>query len=239
MKANAELLLKGDDRAFRSLIDETPDALKALRAHREALTPMIAGDLHWNERNFETLEAGSEAIELWRKEAMPILDAHRLQRQTLSEAIDGMKIRDDADWETTIDLVFENVFETSFRPALQAGERGLLSRERRLAKAVTRYMTGQMAIFSRFSQLPESAAYQRRIANFLISKSSGMTPADAAQVRQVYEEFLDLLLSKSLITPDDHFTYREVFPLFDPFYLDFESYKGAEVREVVRQVLSR
>jgi hypothetical protein len=53
----------------------------------------------------------------------------------------------------------------------------------------------------------------------LFERGQGATPEDVDEIRGVYEGYLHVLLDKSLISPDDLTTYKELYPLFDPFFL--------------------
>ena len=40
--------------------------------------------------------------------------------------------------------------------------------------------------------------------------------------RNLYAQFLRILMQKSLITPDDYEVYQQICPLFDPVYVFYD-----------------
>ncbi len=52
---------------------------------------------------------------------------------------------------------------------------------------------------------------------------------------------MDLLLAQRLLTPDDAATFKEVYPLFEPFYVDYDqglhSYQALD--ELSRSVFAK
>jgi hypothetical protein len=42
------------------------------------------------------------------------------------------------------------------------------------------------------------------------------------RIRAIYTDYLDLLLSRNLITQDDRDTFKEVYPIFRPVYVDYD-----------------
>ena len=84
-------------------------------------------------------------------------------------------------------------------------------------------MAGQLAIFSKFHFVKESKEYQERITKVLMSKQqTGMVIEDVKEMRQMYEEYLEMLMQKNLISKDDQYTYSELYPLFDPYYVCYD-----------------
>ncbi len=56
-------------------------------------------------------------------------------------------------------------------------------------------------------------------------------------IRAAYEEYLQILVTKNVISKDDQATYAEVYPLFDPYYVSYD--KGVSAYEDLRNVSSR
>eukprot|EP01088_Endostelium_zonatum_P020663 TRINITY_DN7728_c0_g1_i1.p1 TRINITY_DN7728_c0_g1~~TRINITY_DN7728_c0_g1_i1.p1 ORF type:complete len:522 (-),score=99.87 TRINITY_DN7728_c0_g1_i1:53-1618(-) len=92
-------------------------------------------------------------------------------------------------------------------------------------------MAGQMAIFGSYHFIPESAQYQSKIMDKLLSRyQEGMDIDYINSVRSIYEEYLAVLLKKNLISKDDLITFSDLYPVFDPLYvtydMGFESYES-------------
>lgn len=110
-----------------------------------------------------------------------------------------------------------------------------------------RYMYGQSLIFKHFSFLPESEQVFKLINDTLKTYfldwwvngggpkkgARANTPADMEhaarqfvgmipRIRALYTDYLDLLLSRNMITQDDRDTFKEVYPIFRPVYVDYD-----------------
>lgn len=57
------------------------------------------------------------------------------------------------------------------------------------------------------------------------------------KIRAVYEEYLQKLVSMSVISKDDQATYAEVYPLFDPYFVSYD--KGVSQYENLADVSKR
>jgi hypothetical protein len=42
------------------------------------------------------------------------------------------------------------------------------------------------------------------------------------RIRAIYNDYLDLLFKRNLITQDDRDTFKEVYPIFRPVYVDYD-----------------
>lgn len=64
-----------------------------------------------------------------------------------------------------------------------------------------------------------------------------ITDQEIEQLRSVYENYLDKLLELSLISSDDHATFSQVYPLFDPFFVCYD--KNVTEYEPLASISSR
>lgn len=116
----------------------------------------------------------------------------------------------DEDPSPFLESLFEYVFEKYVRPVL----RDIVSLDdesRRLFRAFCRWITGQLALCSKFHFLPESAALRSQVISRLSQFGDGksFTLADASSIRVEFESFLRVLNSRNLISPDDAITFAE------------------------------
>lgn len=72
-----------------------------------------------------------------------------------------------------IDQVFEVVFEERIKPVLTQENIELLPEPVRLHRAFARWMAGQLAIFSKFYFIRESAVYQEQIIKLVLDTKDG------------------------------------------------------------------
>lgn len=237
LSANVELCVTGSDAKFRQLANNNRDALDALEEYKRQFFPFFISDYHWNNENFENLGKHVSEMERWKSIAIPIFQAFGLNRPTIEDVVRELEFSASTPWQTIAEHMFENIFERKIKPVFEAEEVQIDAHNQRLAKAAARYMAGQMAIFAKFDWLQESAAYQKKITDRLLASRTSMTLEDIQAVRIIYEEYLDLLVSKNLISFDDQWTYREVYPIFEPVFVSYREQTSTELSTVARQVL--
>jgi adenylate kinase len=151
-----------------------------------------------------------------------------------------------------IDNIFEIVFTRNIAPIFEqmdaASPLPLASSEVRLKRGFYRYIIGQMGIFARFWSISETRIYFKELLRLLeaAATSAGgevvevgavaMTGSETEAVvgvevrtmeaidaiRAHYEKFLELLLQKSLISKDDCHNFKDIYPLFEPFYVTYD-----------------
>jgi hypothetical protein len=109
-----------------------------------------------------------------------------------------------------------------------------------------RYMYGQSLIFKHFGFLPESDRVYNLINDTMQEcfikqfygyqdreKQMAYTLTDMERdtklfvrmiprIRTIYNNYLDMLLSRNLITQDDRDTYKEVYPIFKPVIVNYD-----------------
>jgi hypothetical protein len=137
-----------------------------------------------------------------------------------------------------MDAVFDVVFDRKVRPILDLQAPFLLESPKRLFKAFTKWITAQLAITSKFHFLPESDQVRKDIISYMLNLSDGnMTIDNVTTVRSVFEQYLHCLAEKNLISHDDEITYAELYPLFDPFYINYD--KGAAHYEDLTTISNR
>jgi len=58
--------------------------------------------------------------------------------------------------------------------------------------------------------------------------------------RDLYAQFLRVLLGKQLITPDDYENWQQICPLFDPCFVNYklENHVYEDLAEVQRSILA-
>ena len=249
IRANYRYCLKGDDSLYRQLLGEA--GVKddtTLKRFEEKFMPFFVEDFRWTEHNYDNMIKRSEELRRWWEGIQPIRDLGYLHLKSINDFLadlhkakkeekEDVGIASD-DGDAFIDRVFEVVFEQKVRPVLTT-EAVLLSEDQRRQRGFTRWMAGQLAICARFHFIKESAEFQSRIIDLLLqyAKQESMDLVAANHIRGVFEDYLQVLVDKNLITIDDQATFAELYPLFDPFYVCYD--KGATHYEDLAQVSRR
>jgi hypothetical protein len=145
------------------------------------------------------------------------------------------------------ECIFQDMYAGHVKPYVTAGEVcDLFTPAIRVSVGFCRYIYGQSLIFKHFSFLPESEQVFKLI-NMTLKKyfldwwiqggsmkndkknthkdmehAARQFVAMIPRIRAIYTDYLDLLLSRNLITQDDRDTFKEVYPIFRPVYVDYD-----------------
>jgi len=101
-------------------------------------------------------------------------------------------------------------------------------------------MAGQLAIFSKYEPLVRETEGFRNLIMEEIEKSYHyLTLGHISTIRAIYEDYLRLWVEKGVITNDDYETYKEIYPIFEPFYVSFDREKTTyeDLAELSRKIL--
>ncbi|CAF1163146.1 unnamed protein product [Adineta ricciae] len=227
IQANYRYCLRGDDSIYVRMLPQGENT-PSLVEFKKKFAPFFVEDYRWTEHNYENMVARSEELARWWSDVEPLrtlehaehiesIDSFIAQvRETHADALNG-------DINDFIDAVFDVVYEKKVRPVLNVQAPILLDAPKRLYKAFTKWITAQLAITSKFHFLSESARVRQEIISYMLNLSDGcMTMDDVNTIRSIFERYLRCLVGKSLITLDDEITYAELYPLFDPFYVNYD-----------------
>lgn len=229
--ANVRFVLHGDDGGYRELLDGR--STSNLELFREKYAPFFVEDFRWTDRNYAHMHSRRDEFRRWWDVVGPLRDRARLRLETIDEFASALGPGD------RVERIFERIFATRIEPAL-AGRTPRPPAER-LLRGFFRYMLGQLGVFFRFDFVPEATTYRDRIVGFL-EKAADRGELDLGRIRAVrgfYEQFIDLLKEKNLISMDDAETWKEVYPLFEPYYVfydeGFDAYE--DLASVARRIL--
>ncbi len=147
------------------------------------------------------------------------------------------------------ECIFHDMYAGHVNPYIKGGQVvDLFTPAIRTAIGFCRYMYGQSLIFKRFAFLPESDQVFKLINSTLATyflnmwtDCGGALGDDAKyntmaemermarqfvkmipRIRAIYNDYLDLLFKRNLITQDDRDTFKEVYPIFRPVYVDYD-----------------
>lgn len=220
LACNVRYCLKGDDSGYRERISANGGNLAALEQFKEKYMPFFVEDFRWTERNWRNMTNHAARFERWWLQAAALRDEGALALETIEEfhaALDPEK--------DLVDQVFERVWNTRIAPNF-GKDVELVSKEEQQGRAFFRYMSGQIGLFSEFDFVPEAARYSNKIKERLVESGPSMSLEEIDRVRGFYEQFVDILRDKNLISLDDSATYKEVYPLYPPFFVFYDEGAG-------------
>jgi adenylate kinase len=132
-----------------------------------------------------------------------------------------------------IDNVFEIIFTRNIEPIFQQMDAPeplpLAHKDVRLKRGFYRYLIGQMGLFARFWTIPETRTHLNELIHLIQRDHSTGTSIETSIVttRLFYESFLELLLKKNLLSKDDCHNFKDIYPLFEPFYVTYDDHIDA------------
>jgi inosine/xanthosine triphosphate pyrophosphatase family protein len=215
--ANARYCLLGDLAPYTALGVRA----ETLARFTDKYEQFFVSDYRWTARNFDTMVSGfGPRAAGWLALIAPIRAALPFQTPTVSDAVarlesDGVDFTDPAAIVDGVVLMYLERLEQlcAQRPAVTA--------EGCLRLGFARYLMGQLALTVAYDFLPESRYTGVQLAA-AASAPDSWTLSDVRRLRGFFEQYLDLLCDRRLISEDDRDTWREVFPLFEPHYVDYD-----------------
>ncbi len=155
-----------------------------------------------------------------------------MSQATAAVAAEG---RDPCDLEQVVDAVFERYALRLERlwgaPPQTDDVAGWLT------QGFTRWLIGQLALCVAFDVVPESAYYAARLREAaLAGPSLGLD--DVQRLRAVFDQYVDLLHARRLISADDRAVFREVYPAFAPFFVEYDVDLQAPLDRTARAIVT-
>ena len=249
IKTNVKYCLMGDDSDYPKGVH--------LDNFKEKYMPFFVEDYKWTERNWNNMTSKKEQFTDW-WENVQLMRDHATNKdsfgklETVTEYIERNNIKDakGIDNKSLIITMFDNLFNEDILPYLNRcailgktidcvkDAKGIkdinLNNPIQISNnAFSRWLIGQMFIFSKFSFLQESKIYSNKIKNTYLNKDY-FSILEINAIRSLYEQYLSILQSKNLISKDDENVYAETFPIFDPSFASYD--KGIDFYEDLNNV---
>eukprot|EP01117_Protostelium_nocturnum_P011379 TRINITY_DN4128_c0_g3_i1.p1 TRINITY_DN4128_c0_g3~~TRINITY_DN4128_c0_g3_i1.p1 ORF type:complete len:1013 (+),score=345.52 TRINITY_DN4128_c0_g3_i1:212-3250(+) len=230
VRANFFYCLKGDDSEYIKLLEENGVKDRTtLERFKEKYMPFFVEDFRWTEKNFDNMVSRSEELEIWWEKIEPLRTLPGIRVESIDDFLDCLSQSNshfkDLGEDEFINLVFDVVFHRNVEQTLTVTFESVSENEMRF-RAFTRWIMGQLAIFSRFQHLYDASQEENWIIQTLsnYSKSpSSFSLQNIEEIRTRYESYLSNLVKRNLISKDDERTFKEVYPLFDPFYVSYDN----------------
>uniref|UniRef100_A0A0G4I4K2 Uncharacterized protein n=1 Tax=Chromera velia CCMP2878 TaxID=1169474 RepID=A0A0G4I4K2_9ALVE len=145
--------------------------------------------------------------------------------------------KDPPDVSRACELMFEKMLELFIGPAFTE-EAELEAFDIRFERTFRRYMIGQAHLFFHFSPVlsPSEWTLFDRIDE-LMKSGKRISVDQAAAIRGFFSLFLERLRGSSLLTDDDVATFRQVYPLFEPLIVSYDSELEEDHRAFALRIL--
>lgn len=223
LRANVSYTLLGDIGPFSNLVKQNRGDLTVLEKFQDKYLPFFVEDFRWTQKNYRQMQSKKIFFRDWWQIAKPINDHFYLKLQTLEGFIEEHRLTTDMTKRDLVDRIFTAIYFYYIQPILNRKSVDInLKRELILEKAFCRYMMGQFGLFAKFNTMDDSQLLCKRMTEFLADNRGNLTLEKIDRIRKLYGQFNDSLYQRNLISLDDCHTYKEVFPLFDPFYVFYD-----------------
>ncbi|CAB9514764.1 adenylate kinase [Seminavis robusta] len=249
LHANAIYCLLGDDSGWMELLrgnsNDTAEP-EALKRFKDKYMPFFVEDYRWTSQNYDSMVSRCDEFQRWSKLVEPI-------KQALAGSPGGSRIETVEEFAAAIgaesslsgrDLVersLDRLFEDRIKPAFHgqpcAASPGVIRRN-----SLGRYMIGQLHLLARFPMIPDVKIYADKLCKVMtrLSGQNAVSVAECFAIRGLYDQLVVVLEEKGLITADDATTYKEVCPLFEPCYVNYDRGFGFydQLEEVQKRILA-
>jgi len=218
MRDDMIFCLMGDPSGFEKR-NPDPDKLKEFVGKYEKF---FIQDFKWTAHNYEDMNSRGETYAKWwasvnswqrNNKLLTVDDFVGLLGPEFSSIVEK-------DTRTACKLIFEKILELYIVPAFSQ-ENKLEPIEVRYDNMFRRYMMGQAYIFFRFGFLDNSRYFEQ--LDRMMRREGLISPVQGESIRNFYNDYLLHLKSLSLITDDDFVTFKEIYPVFEPMILSYDT----------------
>jgi len=230
--ANVMYCLQGDDSYYIELFKDKTD-LTVLENFKSKYMPFFVEDFKWTDKNFENMKSNTPLFNNWTSDLELIMDKNNLL--TISDFINKKEIVYSDNNTEYISSIFNYIVNDIYMKNLE--EDIQFNKEENISNSFKKYMIGQMFIFHKYDFISISKVYSDKIKSQL--NKGILTQIDILNMRNLYNDYLNQLFNMNLINADDLNTYREVFPIFDSFYVFYDKDKEyySSLKEVSISIL--
>lgn len=224
LEANVSYCLLGDDSRYRELLKAELEP-ECLRDFKEKYMPFFVEDFRWTSQNFRSMASRGAELRRWWRLAEPFRELlGEEELPTVEEFATRLDTGSTGAGPALVWAAFREVFARRIAPIFQQ-EPPERSCAETLFRAFGRYMMGQCILLARFNFLPESQSCHEEILGVLQEARDArgqLSETQMLKARGCFENYVDLLLERHLITLDDAATFKEVCPLFEPCFAAYD-----------------
>lgn len=232
LKANVDYCLKADDSGYR----EAGVDPKALERFKDKYEQFFISDYRWTENNFGSMTNKAGFVRPWSGLAKELRTQFGLNIETVSEFKARLETNnvDLRDRDDLVDAVFGE-YISRFNRLRQSGAPQLDSEQCR-TNAFRRHMIGQMAMFYQYDFAQSSDQYSEVFRDLLLDKKT-WSLGDIDNARSLLGQYLKNLHQNHHITSEERDLFAEIFPIFDPFYVAYDSSTGETLKQAYEDIL--
>lgn len=222
LKNNFEFCITGNCVEYEQLI--------AYKDFKNKYESFFVGDIQWTNCNYKNMVKNCDSIRLWYKNLLSQILNNTNNINNIIDNVNNINIVLTTEYvanELPDNFMIDDIFEFAYERFMKfTMENEKLSDEKRLERAFNKYKLGQLYIFFKFDFVKESMHYYELCKN----------EQDINKFREIYNEYLDILQKYCILANDDKNTYSEIFPLFEPSYLNYENCENKLIKDEIEKI---
>lgn len=217
--------LKGEEKLLKNKVNDD----NKFESFKEKYQPFFREDYLWTEKNAEHFIHNIEQNRYW---LSFIKDKKINNIFTTSEFIKKYHVNTKTE---LFDTVFEYFWEIINNNLIDKKYDPVLSQK----NAFLRYISGQLMIFYKYESNKNELFMQEIIQKIECLKNSDdlkEIQSYKMEILRLYNMYIDYLLRIELINSYKAEQYRNIYPVFDPFYVFYEKKEHKSFKEVFNQI---
>lgn len=228
LHANMRLALFGDASGYRDLGVE-PDVIESFM---DKYAPFFEEDYRWTAANAQAMAQRRSAITPWAKWVKCLNDKYQLGLWFVGDVAKDLNAE-----HATDEALVEKLFDMFYEQRLFKGDPPARAEsvEYQEAQAFRRWMLGQLCATFVYDAVPLSKAVRNACEPLLDAADD---PKVRAEARALFESYISALNGLNFIQFDEASTFKHIFPVFPPFYVNYDADKNnyAGIAETWRKV---
>lgn len=222
--ANVQMCLLADSSGLKALgvQDDT------LVTFKEKYDQFFVSDFRWTQANFLNVTQDNAHLSdwlQWTQQLKPL----GIHVQTAADFSQGAP--QDASPQDLVKWVFQK-YVARLQEVLTEAQSLTYDVAQQTQMAFARYMMGQMVMTYRYGFHPASQAYRDAITKLLLQGAA------QNKVKSLWAAYLTILKDGDIITGEELTLYTEIYPMFDPFYVNYDTFSGETLAQVSQALLS-
>lgn len=231
MYANTIYCLLGDDSEFVKLLSsDSPSDItslnQSLQDYKNKYSQFFIQDYRWTDANYTRMTAKSPLFNKWWSLVSPIVDKFNLNLISIDQLRSVLNITTHHTTRQIIDRIFDHTFNTVRFILLSSPSTNTpINFQNNLKLAFVRYLCNQLFMFVQYSFDPNSSIYITRLLHFIdnIHSTPSFSHDYISTIRSFINVYIDTCRSNNYITLDDANTYKQLYSIIDPYYVNYNT----------------
>jgi adenylate kinase len=220
---------------WKILMGNTDESSEILETFQNKYDSYFMEDFKWTIQNYKYMYSNYIPMKKWWKNVKDFRKIGKnLELDSVSEFITQNNIDITSSKEQIIEKIFDSIYNKYIKRIFTSDIQDF-NYESNITNAFIRYIMGQSCLFFTYgSDFYISDKYFNMISNFIKGDINIQTINNC---RNFYATYLTTLAEHQYISLDDMNTYEQVYPLFNPSYIDYDNFKTNTTLDIYVQTI--